>query len=344
MIKNILLILNTNFHFETVLSIYKTVVLNGYNPTILLDYTYLNPSDNGLHDFNSEEFCKKYKLKYITKKNYTSNLNRYFNKAIIISGSEFLNTLEVNKQIVYDFNDKIVFIFHRANYLEQIDFCRTIFKNPKAVSVTNFSQKYNLPFLFQIENPIVDYNSISRFDINNPIEFLVLGRFCWPNRSLNYIDDIISLDNQLNKKIKISIVGEKPFNDEEITSFTQRKLKNIQIESQYNISEINFYKKIEKSTYILNLIDYKRGFYFLDRFSSNITHTIAFNKPSLCFMPLNLIYNIPSIEYTAASFKDKFIQCLNMDQEEYLRFTNSFTEIRNNMRNHNTLVINNLLN
>jgi hypothetical protein len=342
MTKNVLIVLNTNFHFETALSIYQSILLNGHNPTILLDYTYFNPSDKELYDFNSENFCKNYKLNYIT--NYTNDLINKFDKVLIVSGSEFLHTLEINTHIVNDFNDKIILIFHRANYLEQFNFCKTIFKNPKAVSVTNFSQKYNLPFLFQIENPITDNNSIHKVNIDNPIEFLVLGRFCWPNRSLNYIDEIISLDKQLIKKIKISIIGQKPFDDGEIRSFSEKKLKNIEIEIQYNISEIDFYKKIKESTYILNLIDYKRGFYFLDRFSSNITHTIAFNKPNLCFMPFNLIYNIPSVEYTPKDFKDKFLECVNMSKENYLKISNSFTEIKNNMRNHNNLVLNNLLN
>ena len=341
MTKNILLVLNTNFHFETVLSLYKTVQLQGYVPTILLDYSYYNPSDYTLYDYGSEEFLKKNNLQYIKKEDYTHNFKDIFYKAIVISSSEFLNTLELNKHIIEDFNDKIILIFHRANYREQFDFCKTIFKEPKAVSVTNFSQKYNLPFLFQIENPIIQYNKLQ---INNPIEFLILGRFCWPNRSLNYIDEIISLDAPLNKKIKISIVGQKPFDEKEIESFKQKELTNITIETQYNISEIDFYEKIYKTDYILNLIDYKRGFYFIDRFSSNFTHTIAFNKPSLCFMPLNLIYNIPCVEYTAQDFKEKFLQCVNTDDATYTQMVNNFDEIKNNMRNHNTNILNDLLN
>jgi hypothetical protein len=343
MTKNILLILNTNFHFETVLSFYQTAILNGRNPTILLDYTFFNPSDKNLYDFNSEDFCKKYNLKYITKKNYENSSKNYFDKAVIISGSEFLHTIDVNKEIISDFNDKIVLIFHRADYSEEINFSKTIFKNPKYISVTKFSQKYNLPFIFQIENPITNNNVLSEFN-KNEIEFLVLGRFCWPNRSLNYINEIISLDEELTKKIKISIVGQKPFDEEEIKTFSEKKLKNIQIEVQYNISEVNFYKKIINSNFILNLIDYQRGLYFLDRFSSNIHHTIAFNKPNLCFMPLNLIYNIPSIEYTPKNFKDKFLECIDINEEDYLKISDSFTEIKSNMRNHNNWVLNNLLN
>jgi hypothetical protein len=341
MTKNVLIVLNTNFHFETTISLYETLKLNGYYPVILLDYSYRNPSDYTLYDYNSEEFCKNFKLNYITS--YTCNLSDKFDKALIVSGSEFLKTLEINKHIVKDFNDKIIFVFHRSNYSEQIEFCKTVFKNPKAVSVTNFSQKFNLPFIFQIENPIINQLK-PKLNINSPIEFLVLGRFCWPNRSLNYIDEIISLDTKLKNPVKISIVGQKPFDENEIQAFKNKKLNQITIEVEHNISEIDFYNKIQNTDYILNLIDYKRGFYFLDRFSSNITHTIAFKKPSLCFMPFNLIYNIPSVEYTPKDFKDKFLECVNMSQDDYLNISNNFTEIIKNMRNHNTIVINNLLN
>lgn len=340
--KNILLILNTNFHFETVLSLYKTVEFQGYVPTILLDYSYYNPSDYTLYDYGSEEFFKKNNLKYVKKTNYTHDFKNIFHKAIVISSSEFLKTLEVNKHIIEDFNDKIIFIFHRANYQEQFNFSKTIFKNPKAISVTSFSQKYNLSFIYQVENPIANKEVKLNPEIEE-INFLVLGRFCWPNRSLNYIDEIISLDNKLNKKIKISIVGQKPFVEKEMNSFINKNLKNINVEINYNVNEIDFYNYIENCNFILNLIDFQRGFYFLDRFTSNITHTIAFNKPSLCFMPLNLIYNIPCIEYTATDFKEKFTECVNMNESEYLKYSNSFTEIKNNMRNHNKMILKDLL-
>ncbi len=344
----ILLFLNTTYHVETVLSIYKSLKLLGWEPTILLDYEPDDTNPNRL-DFDLENFLKEFHLDYVTKDQYLTLNKNLFNKCIIISGDVFLRKLthlkgfyDKNSYIINNFKKSTIFISHVSNYSDLYNQASSYYINIKVISVTQFSQKFNLNYLNQIENIITDTLPHKNF-LNKVPKFIVLGRFCWPNRSLNYLEEIIKIDKQISKQINISIVGQKPFDYDNKMSFIHNKYKNINFEIKYDISELEFYKEINGADYILNLIDYQRGFYFLDRFTSNITHTIAFNKPSLCFMPLNLIYNIPCIEYTATDFKDKFLECVNLDEKSYLKYTNQFVEIKNNMRNHNTMVLNNLL-
>jgi hypothetical protein len=345
---NILLFLNTNYHVETVLSIYKSLLLLGNKPTILLDY---DPdfTDPTRLDFEFENFIKNYNINYITKNEYFKHQNS-FDRCVIISGDIFLKKINdlpdyynKIKYIINDFSNSTVFISHVANYSKLYDQADTYYKNYKIVSVTQFSQKFNLQYFNQVENIFLDKISVKKY-LNTSPKFLILGRFCWQNRNLKYVDEILKLDKILPKPIEISIIGEKPFSNNKISFLENRNLTNINLNIKFNISEINFYNEINNTDYLMNLIDFHHGPYFINKFSSNITHTIAFAKPNLCFMPLNLVYNLPCIEYTATDFKDKFLECVNMNEENYLIISNSFEKIKNNMRNHNNLVLNNLLN
>lgn len=343
--KDILLILNTNYHVETTLSIYESLRQLGHKCQVLLDYKpqEINPEIN---DYDLRPFFTKYEIPFLEKSEFLG-ADKTYDKYIYISGGVFLSNLQdeafrkENADLVNRTKDSSIFIAHTANYYSLNDLAGRHFNNSYIISVTPYSQKYGLDFLYQIENAVL--SQLPKITHPNEVrKFLVLGRFCWYTRNFDYIHEILR-SNKTYDNFEIILMGQKPTAVSKFIELEEYKDQTIPVKVKFDVSETDYYNTINESDFLINLIDYRFDDYFKVKFSSNINHSVAFSKPSLCFLGLNLPYNIPSIEYDAHDFLSKFEECLTMPKNDYLNMCDNFNVPKSNMRHHNTRILESLL-
>lgn len=346
--KNILIFLNTDYHFETALSIYKSVELFGYKPYILLDYAL------EFGDYNPEIFLQTYNIKYILPEQFDKNYTKdFFYKMFVITCNNNKNVNEIYQEsppMNYNhrmqlFKDRAILIYHRADYEMYLKSNSKFFENPKAVSVSQFSQKYNLDYIHQIENPLEEISYIYKNDINKPLNLIMPSRFNLYNRTFMPFNGLLNVDKKIDKKIKINLIGQKPDQNKlpiELINLEKYNFENIQIHYDFNLDQINFYKKIMEADIFMNLLS--KNFYLTNRFSSNINHIISFAKPNISPLTVNLVYNIPSITYTnVENFTDNLINLINnFTQDLYKDIQSKFTSTKENLRTHNNMILNKL--
>jgi hypothetical protein len=339
--KNILIFLNTDYHVETALSIYQTLKFKKYSPVILLDYQIQNG------DFELQPFLKKNNIEYLTPEKFDSTVNKNsFHKMIVITAHN--NTVkdfnEMSKPPNYNsrmeiFKDKAILIYHRADYLEYLKKVNNYFINPIGISVTQFSQKFGLDYFYQTENPISETKE-SKTQLNKVRKLLLVGRFALSNRDLHLLKLLADMDYKINKKIKIILTGDKPKDEKKFNFIKNYNLKNIEFDFKFDLNQSDFYQQIIDCDFFLNLVH--GAWYFGERFTSNIHHIIAFSKPNLSPFLLNLIYNIPSVTYKK-DFTEIFLKTINMQQSEYEGIIKKFKVVKQNLRHHNDLIFDKIL-
>lgn len=343
--KNILIFLNTPYHVETAISIYESVKQINYTPYILIDFIE-DEKDNG---FGLIDFFEKYNLNYLTPQQFDSIPNSdFFYKMFVVTATqnkpnlispELLPPINYNHRMEL-YKDRAILIYHKADYSDYLEHVNNFFENPQWVSVVPFSQKYGLPYIFQIESPVAKVKTT--FLNKKKLNFLLIGRFNLKNREINLLESLINIDNQLQKQIQIDFMGQKPIGDSPLAPLLDaQNFKNIKYRFYFDLDQIDFYEKIYNSDFILNLIG--QNYYITDRFTSNLHHIIAFSKPNITPVFLNLVYNIPGLNYLK-NFQEIFLEAANLEESEYIKMVNNFEITKNNMRNHNTNILNNLLN
>jgi hypothetical protein len=339
--KNILIFLNTDYHVETALSIYQTLKFKKYSPVILLDYQIQNG------DFELQPFLKKNNIEYLTPEEFDSTVNKNsFHKMIVITAHN--NTVkdfnEMSKPPNYNsrmeiFKDKAILIYHRADYSEYLKKVNDYFINPIGISVTQFSQKFGLEYFYLIENPLPKIKK-SKTKLNKVIKLLLIGRFALNNRDLHLLKLLADIDHKINKKIKIILTGDKPKDEKKFDFIQNYSLKNIEFDFKFDLNQSDFYQQIIDCDFFLNLVH--RGSYFGERLTSNIPHIIAFSKPNVSPFLLNLVYNIPSITYKK-DFTEIILKTINMEPSEYEDIIEKFKVAKQNLRLHNDLIFDKIL-
>jgi hypothetical protein len=343
--KNILIFLNTSYHVETALSIYESVRQVGYIPYILIDFI----EEKEDKSFGLTEFLDKFGLNYLKPQQFDNLLDdNFFHRMFVVTASHHAPSVQAPAEThpPHNYNhrmrlykDRAILIYHRSNFHNYLKYNNIFFENPKCLSVSQVSQKYGLEHIFQTENPIAK-PKISFFN-KDLLNFLLIGRFKFENRNIELLRLLPIIDKQLTKKIKIDLIGESSSKNILLTSFFKdQNFKNIEYEFYWNLEQIDFYKKIYNSDYLLNLI--LDPSYF-ERFTSNINHIVAFSKPNLSPLALNLMYNIPGFNYIQ-NFEEVFIQTTNLSEEKYIEAVSIFEVAKSNMRNHNSKILNTLFN
>jgi hypothetical protein len=343
--KKILIYLNTTYHVETLLSIYASIININCEPYIFF------PKKSDI--FGLTNLCEKYNLNYIKEKDFNTATLDNFDLNIIISGSESCNhklpegDIDVLNLLK---NYKTLLLYHVSNYLPLYTSNKSFFKNSHGLSVTQFSQKYNLNFIYQTDNIIARKLKLKKkLTEDGPIKILFLARFNLLNRNYDYIDKIIKINNFLETPIEINFVGT---NKKKPVSFASQKVlslqntNNILFKKDFDLNECQFYDRLNNCDFILNTIDQKLIKYFDYRFTSTINHIIAFEKPNISFCFLSNIYNIPSCPFLTKNNFDKFLISIfkKLNNNNYELMCNSFDILKTNMYNHNNLILNKIIN
>ena len=338
----ILIILNTPYHSETALSLYGELKLLNFDPYI---YAIYSEKDYGIIDL-----CNKYNINYIKEYNLDIKLN--FKKAFLITpidGSKDQRNINplcepqgYNHPIVTDFKDNMILLLHRPSLSEGfIKYASDhLFKNPKFVGLSPFSQQVGLNYILLSENPIA-YSFPIKYHLtdDSKIRFTILGRFQWGYRDLQLLNKFLSQNMFTKRDYEIVILGEG------IDEIENPITNNNKIIYKSNLNEINFYEEIYKTDFILNLLSptYIRG-YFNNCTSSNYNHIFSFRKPAINCKLSNLVYPFPSFLYSSeAEFPITLSKAVNINENEYEKMVKNFEVVKENIRLHNKYVIENLI-
>jgi hypothetical protein len=336
--EKILIIHNTDYHTEVVLSFYGILESNNFEPWI---YSIHNR-------YNLHNLFKKYNLNCI--KEYSPDYKNNFKKAFLITPIDAYKDMYYSSkckpipnyedQIIEDFKSKMILTIHKPSHINNFDCLKNHFINPILIGLSPMAQTFGLNYLFPLDNILARILS-KKTKLNQKIKFLLMGRFNSNFRDINNIINLTKLGINSKRDFEINIVGEyaKGIDD---------RLKNISfINLKSDLNEIDFYNEINDSDFILNLLtnNPEKGYYY-DVISSNYNHIFSFKKPQICNNFSNLISPSPAMIFTNSdylTFSRIFQRAVNITDFEYEKMIENFEIPISNMTYHNSVTLKNII-
>ncbi|MBF0489369.1 MAG: glycosyltransferase [Candidatus Omnitrophica bacterium] len=328
--RKVLIVLNTEYHTETAISLYFSLLRLLHIEPIILRTTKKQDL------FGLDAFCKRYKMKYIDSYHSQTDAKAY-DSAILVSfypsveASKF--TLNLDHPVMKDFKDRMLYISHRSNLnVSEDDPSHVLTLSPVGAS-RGFQQYY------QMMNP-VSYEGDPLFWKESVLEekrinILVQGKFNLSNRNIEQLR--IILKEITDRNLRIYIVGTsvpKEFHNDERVMIVE------------NASEQDFYRMCWRCHFILPLIDdtIKEGTYLRERFSSSIGISYMFCLPAILHQSIHDLYALPAITYTDTSSCVVAVQAaINMSREDYGQMKKGYGEILEIFQKHNDRVLKDML-
>ena len=320
MSNNILIILNTVYHVEVALSIYKTLTLLGFKPIIFI----LWPNNV---KYNLAEYLFLNKIDFIT--DYVPGVCKTsFSKAIIVSAYPTIERPDAIPGLGHPLFDEFapentILIAHRVNMGEN---------SHKILCVTPLAKYNNLDYIYLCENP-TEKDQIQPCEY--PVRFLIQGNFFTKRRDLYLIEDFLYRTNINPKLFQFVFVGNNKSNP--ILKISHPSV--IQLE---NLSESDFYKEINNCHYILPLISSRTGAatYLNERLSSSLSLSFCFNKPMIIDREINKIYNAPALEHANDNeFFSNLSELIKIDSCYYYNLVGYCKQYKEKLREYNKEIL-----
>jgi hypothetical protein len=269
--QKIIIIQNTHYHFETVLSLYQMLKNLGLDPQI---YRCLNIKDK----FNQINFLKKYNISTIDLDHIDSKIIGIVVSAYPNPQVDIKNAIPNNDDTIFSILKKIIYISHR--FKNTNDYDGTI-NSSNALCLSPLSEKIGIDYLCFTDIPVEPiYSSYYR-----DIQLTIQGHFELAGRNVSLFKSIISIvSNKVkDKKIVINILGT---NTARIIRHLQNMtIPNIEIKLHDCLEEDNFYNIMNNETdWFLPLItpELNNSTYSLERYSSNFNMATSLRKPIFC--------------------------------------------------------------
>lgn len=322
--KKIIIIQNTDYHFETVLSLYQMLKNLGLDPHI---YRYLKIKDR----FNQINFLNKYNIKTIELNHIDSEMigivvSAYPNPQVGVS-----NSIPNINDPIFSVLKKLLYISHR--FKNASDYNGAI-NNNNVLCLSPLSEKICIDYLCFTDIPILPTYSFH----NKDIQLTIQGHFELAGRNTSLFKNIINIiSNQIkDKKIVINILGTNTARI--IRHLQDMTIPNIEIKLHDCLDEDNFYRVINNETsWLLPLItpELNNSTYSLERYSSNFNMSTSLRKPIFCHEYFKHIYNIPGIYFNETNLEQSLIDCLNIDSQRYENLLQEFDPLIIKLRHHN---------
>ena len=317
--KNILIILNTDYHVEVALSVYKSLTLIGYKPTIFI----IRPD---LIKYGLLNYLFENKIDFIT--DYVPGICRQlFSKAIVVSAYP---TIEIPEgiprrdyPIFEEFQDKdIILIAHRTGMEQNLI--------NKVLCVTPLAEKYNFDHIYLCENPS---ERDQMLPLTYPVTFLIQGNFFANRRDLFMVDKFLDTTKIPNDKYKFVFIGD---NHGKLLLRNQNHSSVIHLQG---LNETLFYESFNNAHFILPLIsEYTaHSTYIVERLSSSLSLSFCFNKPMLIDKDIHEIYKSPSITYSGSNDFIKNVEFIinKINPFDYMDMVESCRDFKTSLRLHN---------
>jgi hypothetical protein len=327
--QKIILIQNTHYHFETLISLYQMLTNIGYDVYIyryLLDFY----GQTNFLAINNAKIADDAILKQCQIAIFIST---YPNPQVSRENA-IPNYLDIFDSI----DTKYLYITHRFKNLSDYTNKESNINIGNSLSLSPISSNIGLDYIY-LNNYIIQPNYCFE---PNKLKLTIQGHFEFKHRDVKLLfDSLRVLDlKKINKKIQINFVGTKLNTiNNLITDIT-----DIEINKYENVSEHDFYNILNNSTdFILSLLNptIKNQTYAIERYSSNFNHATALEKPILCHQYFKDIYKIPGIYYTSDTFQQSLIELIYYtDNSKYNNFIKQFEDVKSFMDQHNKIIFN----
>jgi hypothetical protein len=321
----IIIIQNTSYHFETVISLYQVLKNLGYNPYI---YRYIADS------FNQESFISKYKLNIATSDIINNALCGFVVSAYPNPQVTLDNCIPNNNNIIFDIlKNKLIYICHRFDNKNDFLF-NPIINASNSISLSPISNQIGIDYLFLTDNPLTP----NHLDADGRCGITIQGHFELQGRDRSLFYRLFMKDySKYQDKIYINIVGTN------VSKFLDEYIPNY-IYQYSNLSEIEFYDVLNNKTHWImpSLDDQTNGqTYKYQRYSSNFNHALALEKPIICHKYFQSIYKLSGIYYDTNAYSTFILdQILEMhNNESYANIFKYTNLLKYNFSLHNKSII-----
>jgi hypothetical protein len=312
----VLIIQNTSYHFEVVLSLYASLLRLGFDT---LDVIQTGPNNT-----EQENFLLQNNVSLITSDSDLSN----YHVAFIIS--VYPSVLTKRKKSIPDFESRIIqhFIKRRNN----INICHR-FGCPRDFNGYYITKKNTLflSMLAKLSNldffcPVESIVKPKLYESSGLVLSCVQGNFHLKNRTIK--EEIL---NKFFLNSKIIFMGN-----------SLSEVNKISSNDYYEkLNEVEFYEKLNSVKFLLCMIDdkIKEASYVKNRFSTNFQHAVSLEKPIFCHEVFKPIYDIPGIYYNDFNINDKFEQLISISCNDYLKLVDDIKDYKNKYINHNNSIL-----
>lgn len=308
-----LIIQNTNFHFETALAAYYSVIHSGYDA--FLNRRHADPDERGQADF-----CELYGIKMDTPG------ARYDLGVIVSFYPDDQYGIYRRLRDILDRCGMIICISHRVEVLDDLP---SYYGECSVVALTPLGARLGMQTFWQFENPVMpEYRPPSTSNVFCAVQ----GNFWQGARDLN----LFRRFDPAFSGLKISLIGNGC-----VDGCTGPNFKYVQAPS-----EVEFYSAINKNSYIIACIDPEtRGrAYARERFSSNFSLSLSLEKPLFCHEFFRDLYEVPGIYYNNRNFNEMVYRMLDADIKEYDAYVQLIRERKRHLREVNRKLLNGFCN
>ena len=323
-IEKVIVLQNTRYHFETALSVYKSLEDMGV-------VSYLHQCYKKEDITRQLEFANSLNMRLASEQDMESARcafvvsaypNPHGNRKEWIPGGSHPSIKRFGRRIVY--------ISHRFGSSADYDFNGGPVRRHNALCLSALSSRIGVDYMYPVDMPIKP----EMRPLVRPVQFTVQGRLEQKNRLTP--DWMFAMEDGSNRAW-IRVLGGK-YDESEIP--VGMKTRNLMFLP--NQSESSFYKNINKETnFLMPMIDrkIKNGIYEQDRFSSTFNHAFAMKKPVFCHTDFKEVYGVPGVYYDDENALEMAEKIFRMTREDYDSITREFSTAKRPRRKHNKRIL-----
>jgi hypothetical protein len=297
------IIVNTEYHHATALSIYESLRHLNLRPV----FYHHNPIDR----YNFKGFCNFYKLPLVQ--------TPCFDVSIVITALESNDKIpEFFVNPAFRQKNKFIFVHHRP-----LNFGENIIKKyfPKSKNIANgiYEKPFSQNYFFQTETPLCLENTRQN-------RIGITSRFFENKISIEYIVSFLKKND-----CECYLLGEGSKNT--IKEINYEKVKAIDF-----CNHKEFYDDISKLKFLLIPYDERKEEYTSTKTSESLTHCIANKIPLIANKKLLEHNGLKQIDYSDSNLMDIF-----NNENKYKLLKDELILFQNNARNHNNSVFKKIL-
>lgn len=325
----IVIIQNTYYHFETTISLYQMLLNYGFDPYI---YRCYKEPDS----YKQQEILDLYNVKVVSGIEDHIWLcgfvvSAYPNPKMPIQS----NIPNLENVLQTSLKNRLIYISHR--FKNEQDYIGSVINRHNCLSLSALSMQIDVDYLYLTDSIISPNIQNSQ---NETIKLGIQGHFEFGHRNLTNIQDLLLQYNKSNI-LEFFLLGTN-------SKFAQSKLTegslvncNIRCYAYEDISEIDFYTKLNSLHWLIPAIDpsIKNNTYSIERFSSSFNHALMLEKPIICHEFFKPIYKIPGLYYNNTNFAVIFDQLVSQSYHEYYQLVQEIKQTKNWMNIHNKKII-----
>ncbi len=302
---NIGIIINTEYHHATALSIYQSLRHLNLSPRF-----YYNCS---VDKFKFNELCVHNNLAITKESDFDIN--------IIITAQEshgYIPGFNFNYNPAFNNKSDFIFIHHRP-LKYGIDNIKKHFPNSINIANGTYESPFSNDYFFQTESPVTQHAMK-----NNTIG--VVSRFFENKISMEYVNTFLQKNN-----CNMHLLGEG-------SAITQAQIKYANIQSTDLCSHYEFYEALSKFNALLIPYSAQMDEYTGLKITEALTHSIAHKIPIIANKKFLEYYNLKQIDSSFSHILD-----ILADEIKYNLLKDELKVFQNNSREHNNKLFERIL-